>query len=140
MMQDQKKDNPYMWHCTMYEMSDVAKNKVFDDTVYCRLSAYLSGTRFSCTSGGGGRIQERHRKMPLRMLRVTSTISTTMQCTPYTINCRLTSTPAMNDMTSTAVGHAVHATDSKNIMSAQADVNMHSAGIRAEIQKNRYLP
>ena len=46
----------------------------------------------------------------------------------------------MKDTTSTAVGHAVHTTDNKNVMSAKADVNMQSAGIRAEIQKNRYLP
>jgi hypothetical protein len=78
--------------------------------------------------------------MPLRMLRVTSAISTTTQCTPYTMNWRLKSTPATNDMTSTAVGHAVHATDNRKIISANADVNMQSAGIRAEIQKNRYLP
>lgn len=46
----------------------------------------------------------------------------------------------MNDMTSTAVGHADQATDSKKVISANADVSMQSAGIRAEIQKNRYLP
>ena len=67
-------------------------------------------------------------------------MNTTTQCMPYTMNWRLTSTPAMNDMTNTAVGHAVHATDNRKVISAKADVNRQRAGIRAEIQKKRYLP
>lgn len=67
-------------------------------------------------------------------------MNTTAQCTPYTMNWRLMSKPVMKDMTSTAVGHAAHATESRKIISARADVNMQRAGIRAEIQKNRYLP
>jgi len=102
---------------------------------------HLSKVCFSCLSGGGGgRIRARHRKIPLRMLRTTSAMNTTTQCKPYTMNWRVTSIPAMNDMTSTAEGHAVHATDNMKVISAQADVNIQSAGIRAETQKNRYLP
>lgn len=126
----------------MFKTFDVRETtkESFNHAIYCRSNTYFSWICFSRTSGGGGRIHAMHRKMPLRMLRATSAISTTAQCMPYTMNWRLTSTPAMNDMTSTAVGHADQATDSKKVISANADVSMQSAGIRAEIQKNRYLP
>ena len=44
----------------------------------------------------------------------------------------------MNDMTSTAVGHAVHATAKRKPMSASAETNMHTVGRRQTRQKKKY--
>jgi hypothetical protein len=48
--------------------------------------------------------------------------------------------PAIKHMTKTALGQADHATAIKKTIKAHADMNMHTAGRRDEIQKNRYFP
>lgn len=81
-----------------------------------------------------------HHLNPLCTLLKISTMQITAQCSPYMINWRLIKKPAMKHMTNTAVGQADHATESKKAIKAHADTNMHTAGRRDDMQKNRYLP
>lgn len=48
--------------------------------------------------------------------------------------------PAMKHMPKTALGQADHATAIRKAIKAHADTNMHTAGRRDDMEKNRYLP
>ena len=60
-------------------------------------------------------------------------------CTPKTRNWDVNSRPATKDMTSTAVGHAVHATARRKSIRATVEIAMQRMGRRQERQKNMYL-
>lgn len=59
---------------------------------------------------------------------------------PNTRNWDVSRKPAMNDMTSTAVGDAVHAAAKRKPMSASAEMNMQTVGRRQVRQKKKYEP
>jgi len=46
----------------------------------------------------------------------------------------------MKHMPKTALGQADHATAIRKAIKAHADTNMHTAGRRDDMEKNRYLP
>jgi hypothetical protein len=56
------------------------------------------------------------------------------------MNCRLTSTPANTHMTSTAVGHAVHATATRKPTRARTAMTSATRGKRDESAKKKNVP
>ena len=101
----------------------------------------LAPCGLSCASGhadcgGGG---------PVRLMTVrqdTLTVHTTRlirRWRPNITNWLVSRKPATKDMTSTAVGHAVHATARRKSIRATVEIAMQRMGRRQERQKNMYL-
>ena len=59
---------------------------------------------------------------------------------PYTMNCRLTSTPVNTHITSTAAGHAVHAMAQRKPTRARTETKRATRGRRDESAKKKYEP
>jgi hypothetical protein len=56
------------------------------------------------------------------------------------MNCRLTNTPVIKHITSTAVGQAVHATAQRKPTRARTEMMSATRGRRDEREKKKYEP